>query len=496
MNMLGVEEDTEKGVRRGPEEVAFECQTEDGSAEQSLITVTVEVRLKATSLLDPMDCGTLKEAVNRLIMERGCINYADGPLEFTPHETAEYQSHLQHVEGVTVMDTDHALYRIGGLLMAWQFRLAIFVYQVNEEEEPAEDEEGEDGVPSYSEWLLPAAQFEGTWASLHYESSIKMRLLRYATSALVFSDFNVNPHLVAWNRVVLLHGPPGTGKTSLCKALAQKLAIRFSNRYRAASLVEVNAHSLFSKWFSESGKQVGKLFSKITELLEEPDVLVFVLIDEVESLASARKGSGGVSEPSDAVRAVNALLTQLDALRRFPNAMVLTTSNITQAIDVAFVDRADIKAYIGPPSVAARFDIIRSSLLELCRVGIIHDSAAPLLWPYSKLYPFVGRLLPRHQAPPTAAACGRAVILPGGAQLVISQDPEPEDVSALKLSAALLGVAMAAEGLSGRSLRKLPFLAHALSEGGLACPCDCTDFLHALLHAAEHEHADRKSMYM
>eukprot|EP00983_Pelagomonas_calceolata_P015550 492588-Pelagomonas_calceolata.AAC.1 len=97
MNMLGVEEDTEKGVRRGPEEVAFECQTEDGSAEQSLITVTgmhrhglmivswmitpstialipviaVEVRLKATSLLDPMDCGTLKEAVNRQVSTQG-----------------------------------------------------------------------------------------------------------------------------------------------------------------------------------------------------------------------------------------------------------------------------------------------------------------------------------------------------------------------------------------------------------------------------------------
>ena len=49
------------------------------------------------------------------------------------------------------------------------------------------------------------------------------------------------------------------------------------------------------------------------------------------------------SEPSDAIRAVNALLTQLDQLRRFPNVMVLTTSNITAAIDVAFVDRADIK---------------------------------------------------------------------------------------------------------------------------------------------------------
>jgi hypothetical protein len=34
--------------------------------------------------------------------------------------------------------------------------------------------------------------------------------------------------------------------------------------------------------------------------------------------------------------------------------MVLTTSNITQAIDLAFVDRADIKAYVGNPGLQAR----------------------------------------------------------------------------------------------------------------------------------------------
>lgn len=48
---------------------------------------------------------------------------------------------------------------------------------------------------------------------------------------------------------------------------------------------------------------------------------------------------------------------QLDALKAYPNVLVLTTSNITGAIDLAFVDRADIKAYVGPPGLQVSLEL-------------------------------------------------------------------------------------------------------------------------------------------
>lgn len=41
--------------------------------------------------------------------------------------------------------------------------------------------------------------------------------------------------------------------------------------------------------------------------------------------------------------------------------------------DIAFVDRADIKAYVGPPTLQARYEILRSCLQELIRTGIISN---------------------------------------------------------------------------------------------------------------------------
>ncbi len=114
--------------------------------------------------------------------------------------------------------------------------------------------------------------------SLVYDHSVKQDLLDYSHTAMLFADRQVDANLISLNRVMLLYGPPGTGKTSLCKALAQKLSIRLAPRYPQTLLVEINAHSLFSKWFSESGKLVMRLFKKIHDLVDDPDTFICILI--------------------------------------------------------------------------------------------------------------------------------------------------------------------------------------------------------------------------
>ena len=89
----------------------------------------------------------------------------------------------------------------------------------------------------------------------------------------------------------------------------------------------------------ESGKLDQRLFDGVKEKLADPATFVIVLIDEVESLTSARKNASSALECSDSLRMVNSLLTQLDAIKRFPNVLVLATSNLTGSIDQAFIDR-------------------------------------------------------------------------------------------------------------------------------------------------------------
>ena len=67
-----------------------------------------------------------------------------------------------------------------------------------------------------------------------------------------------------------------------------------------------------------------------------------------------------------------------DQLKSYPNAMVMTTSNVTGKIDLAFVDRADMKVFIGLPGASAVYDILKTAVDELIRSKIISSNESPV----------------------------------------------------------------------------------------------------------------------
>ena len=177
-----------------------------------------------------------------------------------------------------------------------------------------------------------------------------------------------------YSRIVLFYGPPGIGKTSLSKAVAQRISQKFCCDYNDILLYEINSQSLYSKYFSESGKMVQKIFTEITQnALNNSNNLYFLLIDEIESLASSRERVISSGEPTDTIRAVNALLTQLDKIITIPNIFVLTTSNLLTHIDSAFADRVDLKIAIFNPSYIQIYSILRAGIYELIHAKIIKN---------------------------------------------------------------------------------------------------------------------------
>jgi len=258
-------------------------------------------------------------------------------------------------------------------IVEWQ----VYVFNLSQSEPGKDYLDGEEDICACEQWELTSSLLHGIWESIVVESSIKKQLLGYVSTSMQFSMCNVDPLIVAWNRMIMLYGPPGTGKTSLCKALAHKAYIRHAmGKYSSGLMLEINAHSLFSKWFSESGKLVMKLFDHISEIAEDQDCFLCVLIDEVESIVGCRAMASSGNEPGDAVRVVNAVLTSLDALRRRCNVLILTTSNLIENIDDAFRDRLDLMINVGNPPMEARHQIITSCVKELLEKGVLVNAVS------------------------------------------------------------------------------------------------------------------------
>lgn len=222
---------------------------------------------------------------------------------------------------------------------------------------------------------LPHPHFDDLWHAVIVDDEVKSRLLAQAVLNFTLRP-KINPAEVPLHGVILLEGPPGTGKTSLARGLASRVASSLDGS--PLHYLEVEPHGLASGQLGRSQQAVRNLLSGVVAERAASGPLVVVL-DEVETLAADRQRLSLEANPVDVHRATDAVLAQLDHLAlQHPNILIIATSNFPQAIDRAFLSRADLVMNIGLPNAAACAGIVRDTLRGLAKavpkLGALVDS--------------------------------------------------------------------------------------------------------------------------
>jgi len=230
---------------------------------------------------------------------------------------------------------------------------------------------GVEGIVAMHE--LPDPAWESRWTRIVVPDEIKERLLNFTLFSLKHRS-RMDAVRLPVHGLIVLAGPPGTGKTTLAGGLADQAARALGE---GVLFVEVDPHAFPSQMLGESQRSVARLFDRTLPDLAQRGRPTIVLLDEVESLAVNRTGASLETNPVDVHRATDAVLAGVDQVARAcPNLTFVATTNHAVGVDAAFLSRADLVENIALPNAAAVEQILRDTLEQV--VGAAHLDGAAL----------------------------------------------------------------------------------------------------------------------
>jgi transitional endoplasmic reticulum ATPase len=155
----------------------------------------------------------------------------------------------------------------------------------------------------------------------------------------VFERLGIDPP-----KGVLLHGPPGCGKTLIARAVAQETSAHF---------LHVNGPEIIDKWYGASEKHLRSIFE---EASRHAPAIVF--IDEIDAIAPKREEMSGDRQVER--RVVAQLLALMDGLESRGHVIVIAATNIPNTLDPALrrPGRFDREIAIGVPDKDGRREIL------------------------------------------------------------------------------------------------------------------------------------------